>query len=76
MTPTQSADDLVRGFMNPWTIGDLINSLQLMNPADPVFCCEVGNIKGAIKWKRKETWKQWVKKQTALLPRDGKGKTP
>lgn len=67
LPPEETADNLVRGWMDPpLTVADLIKRLEIMEPSTQVFIVEVGNKEGSIKWKRKETYKQWANRCVEL----------
>jgi hypothetical protein len=47
----------------PHTVKDLKKWLEDKNPDAQVFSVYIGDLEGTFRWDRKETWKQWIKKQ-------------
>lgn len=62
MEPSKE-ERLVKKLLSPTTIGELKEVIQYMNDDVLVFRFQWGDIEGMCDWKRKETWKQWVRKQ-------------
>lgn len=60
---TDEAKELAWAALSPHNIGQLKKAIEHMDPDIPVFRFQYGNIEGMCDWKRKETWKQWVKGQ-------------
>lgn len=63
MTEKEDAKEIVRAALSPHTVGRLIKVLSAVDPETPVFVIEYGNSEGSIKWKRKVSWKQWIKQR-------------
>jgi hypothetical protein len=59
------SSDLAKAILSPYNIGELRKAIEHMNPDIPVFRFQYGNIEGMCDWKRKDTWKQWLRKEKA-----------
>lgn len=62
---SEQAKDIAKALLAPYNIGQLKKAIEHMDPEIPVFRFQYGNINGMSDWKRKLTWKQWVKKEKA-----------
>lgn len=61
--PSLERKNPVLSLLNPHNVGELRNALEGMDSETPVFSVEIGNEEGRIKWVRKESWAQWLKRR-------------
>lgn len=56
------ADSIAKAMLSPCNIGQLKKAIEHMRDDLLVFNFSYGDIEGFCSWKRKETWKQYCKR--------------
>ncbi len=60
--------EIADALLNPFNIGRLKKAIEHMNPEMLVFRFDYGNLDGYSSWRRKKTWKQYLKELAQPKP--------